>query len=260
MTDRKPKGSTPVAPQRPKKAGSSSTASRNGTDTNSAQQMPSSGGGPPSSNNNSKAPSQNNSQAKNQKPAPSKEQPPTPNKGKPGTQAKKKPASGPKTAGEIAAESAPSPAPSAKPKSTSQPAPAPPPKPAPQPASDPAAARTARLRLARIDPWSVMKVSFALSIALAIVTVIAISIVWFVLGAAGVWDAVNSSVASLLSDDAETFDITEYVGYGRVIGFALLVSAVDVVLITAIATLGAFLYNLASSLLGGLELTLAEDN
>lgn len=260
MTDRKPKGSTPVAPQRPKKAGSSSNASRNGTENNSTQQMPRTSGGAPSGNTNAKAPSQNNTQAKGQKPAPSKEQPPAPSKAQSGTQAKAQPSSGPKTAGEIAAESAPSPAPTAKPKANTATQPAPPPKPAPQAASDPAAARTARLRLARIDPWSVMKVSFALSIALAIVTVIAISIVWFVLGAAGVWDAVNSSVASLLSDDAETFDITEYVGYGRVIGFALLVSAVDVVLITAIATLGAFLYNLASSLLGGLELTLAEDS
>jgi len=254
MTDRKPKGNTPVAPQRPKKAGSSSNASRNGADNNATQQMPRSGGATPSANNTNPA-NPNTPQAAGQRP-PNSEQPPAP---QPAPQSKAQPSSGPKTAGEIAAESAPSPAPSAKPKTNASNQPSPPPKQASQPASDPAAARTARLRLARIDPWSVMKVSFALSIALAIVTVIAISIVWFVLGAAGVWDAVNSSVASLLSDDADTFDITEYVGYGRVIGFALLVSAVDVVLITAIATLGAFLYNLAASLLGGFELTLAED-
>jgi hypothetical protein len=42
-------------------------------------------------------------------------------------------------------------------------------------------------------------------------------------------------------------------------GFTMIVAVVDVVLITAIATLGAFLYNLAATLLGGLEVTLAED-
>lgn len=253
MTDRKPKGNSPAAPQRPKKAGSSSNASQNGTaDSASTQQIPRTNDGA-ASKKNSTSPSQNSNQAT---PATNSQQN-AQGKAQPAPQAKSQP-SGPKTAGQIAAETAPSPAPAAKPKQ--QPQQALPPNKAPEPVTDPASARTARLRLARIDPWSVMKVAFALSIALAIVTVIAISIVWFVLGAAGVWDAVNSSVASLLSDDAETFDITEYVGYGRVIGFALLVSAVDVVLITAIATLGAFLYNLAASLLGGLELTLAEDS
>ena len=39
-----------------------------------------------------------------------------------------------------------------------------------------------------------------------------------------------------------------------------MLAVVDVVLITAIATLGAFLYNLAAGLLGGLEVTLAEES
>jgi hypothetical protein len=114
------------------------------------------------------------------------------------------------------------------------------------------------LRLVRVDPWSVMKVAFALSIALAIVTVVAVSIVWSVLGAAGVWEAINSSVGTVMDDDS-TFDITEYVGMDRVLGLTAIVSAANVVLLTALATLAAFLYNLAAALLGGLEVTLAED-
>lgn len=119
--------------------------------------------------------------------------------------------------------------------------------------------RKARLRLVRLDPWSVMKTAFALSIALAIVIVVAVTIVWAVLGAAGVWDAINSSVATVLSGNAGGFDITDYVGFGRIIGLTVVISAVDVILITAIATVGAFLYNLAAGLLGGLEVTLAEE-
>ena len=42
-------------------------------------------------------------------------------------------------------------------------------------------------------------------------------------------------------------------------GFTMIVAVVDVVLMTAIATLGAFLYNLAAALLGGVEVILAED-
>lgn len=118
--------------------------------------------------------------------------------------------------------------------------------------------RKARLRLVRLDPWSVMKTAFALSIALAIVMVVAVTIVWAVLGVAGVWDAINSSVATLLSENADAFDVNDYVGFGRIIGLTIVISAIDVILITAIATIGAFLYNLAASLLGGLEVTLAE--
>jgi len=140
----------------------------------------------------------------------------------------------------------------------------------PGPATDPRTAptttsrprgrpRRARLRLVRVDPWSVMKIAFALSIALAIVTVVAVSIVWAVLGAAGVWDSINSSVAVVLSDNSSDFDIRDYVGMGRVVGLTMIVAAADVILITAIATLGAFLYNLAATMLGGLELTLSED-
>src|SRR3954453_17196245 len=124
------------------------------------------------------------------------------------------------------------------------------------------APRRARLRLSRIDPWSVMKVSFLLSIAFGIVTVVSVFLVWSVLGAAGVWDSINNTVSDTVSsgNNVSTFDITDYLGMSRVLGFTMLVSVIDVILITAIATLGAFLYNMAASLLGGVEVTLAEDN
>ncbi len=123
------------------------------------------------------------------------------------------------------------------------------------------APRRARLRLTRIDPWSVMKTSFLLSVAFGVVTFVAIFMVWSVLGAAGVWDSINSAVASIVEGDSgnSSFDVTDYVGMSRVLGFTLLVSVLDVVLITALATLTAFLYNLAAALLGGIEVTLAED-
>lgn len=119
--------------------------------------------------------------------------------------------------------------------------------------------RRARLRLTHIDPWSVMKTAFLLSIAFAIVTVVSVFIVWTVLDAAGVWDSINSTIADVVGSDADSFDIEGYVGMSRVMGLTLLIAAVDVVLITAMATLGAFLYNLAAALLGGIDVTLAEE-
>ena len=130
----------------------------------------------------------------------------------------------------------------------------------PRPAGARPRTRRARLRLVHLDPWSVMKTSFLLSIAFGIVTVVSVAVVWAVLGAAGVWDSINSTVTDVLGgESAQTFDIQNYVGTSRVLGFTMIVAVVDVILITAIATLGAFLYNLAAALLGGLEVTLAED-
>ena len=124
----------------------------------------------------------------------------------------------------------------------------------------PRGTRRARLRLVHLDPWSVMKTSFLLSIAFGIVTVVAVAVVWSVLGAAGVWDSINQTVSDVLGgDSAQSFDVQNYVGTSRVLGFTMIVAVVDVVLITAISTLGAFLYNLAAALLGGIEVTLAED-
>jgi hypothetical protein len=120
--------------------------------------------------------------------------------------------------------------------------------------------RRARLRLTRVAPWSVMKTAFLLSIAFGVVTVVSVFMVWSVLGAAGVWDSINQTVQNILGGEgAGDFDVQNYVGVSRVMGFTMLVAVIDVVLITAIATLGAFLYNMAAALLGGIEVTLTED-
>ncbi len=120
--------------------------------------------------------------------------------------------------------------------------------------------RRARLRLTHIDPWSVMKTAFLLSIAIGIVTVVAVGIVWSVLGAAGVWDSINRAVADVAGDTGGEFAIEDYLGTSRIMGITMLLAVVDVFLITVVATLGAFLYNLAAALLGGLEVVFAEED
>lgn len=120
--------------------------------------------------------------------------------------------------------------------------------------------RRARLRLTRIDPWSVMKTSFLLAIAFGVVTVVAVAMIWSVLDAAGVWDSINTTIQeSVGGPETSDLDVENYIGTSRVLGFTMVVAAVDVVLITAIATLTAFLYNMSAALLGGVEVTLSED-
>lgn len=120
--------------------------------------------------------------------------------------------------------------------------------------------RRAQLRLVQVDAWSVMKTAFLLSIAIGIVLIVAVAIIWTVLGAAGVWDSINAIAQQAVGGESgRPFDIRDYAGTSRVLGLTMIVAVIDVILITAIATLGAFLYNLSAALLGGIEVTLAED-
>jgi hypothetical protein len=120
--------------------------------------------------------------------------------------------------------------------------------------------RRARLNLKRIDPWSVMKFSFAVSIVLFIVVVVATAVLYLALDTMGVWSEINKSLGDLVKTSGGTdatsggFRITAW----GVIGTSMLIGAVNVVLFTALATLGAFIYNVCADLVGGVELTLAE--
>lgn len=116
--------------------------------------------------------------------------------------------------------------------------------------------RRARLRLARIDPWSVMKMSFLLSIALGIVAFIAVFVLWSVLDSMRVFESLSTQVATITeTDDSAGFDLMQYVALDRVLGVTTIVMLVNVVLLTALATLAAFIYNLAAALVGGLDIT-----
>lgn len=119
-------------------------------------------------------------------------------------------------------------------------------------------ARRVRLSVSRVDPWSVMKLAFLLSVALGIMTVIAAAVAWRVVDSMGVF----SDLESLLTDlgAIEQFSvIMEYLRLKNIMSMAVVVSIVNVALITALATLGAFLYNIVAALVGGLHLTLTDD-
>ncbi|MBD0841067.1 DUF3566 domain-containing protein [Streptomyces sp. TRM68416] len=120
--------------------------------------------------------------------------------------------------------------------------------------------RKARLRVAKADPWSVMKVSFLLSIALGICTIVAAAVLWMVMDAMGVFSTVGGQISEATgSNESNGFDLQSFLSLPNVLMFTSIIAVIDVVLMTALATLGAFIYNLSAGFVGGVELTLAED-
>lgn len=120
------------------------------------------------------------------------------------------------------------------------------------------AARKVRLAVARIDPWSVMKLSFLLSVAIGIMIVVAAAVVWYTLDGLAVFTSVNTTIAQI-TGDATFFDLLEYVAFKRVISLATMIAVVDVVILTALSTIAAFLYNIVAALVGGITVTLTDD-
>lgn len=120
--------------------------------------------------------------------------------------------------------------------------------------------RKARLRVSKADPWSVMKVSFLLSIALGICTIVASAVLWMVMDAMGVFSTVGGTISEATgSNESNGFDLQAFLSLPNVLMFTSVIAVIDVVLATALATLGAFIYNLSAGFVGGVELTLAED-
>ena len=120
--------------------------------------------------------------------------------------------------------------------------------------------RKARLRVAKADPWSVMKVSFLLAVALGVCTVVAITVLWMVMDAMGVFATLGGTVSEATSAEGSGgFDLETFLSLPRVLLFTSLIAVINVVLATALATLASFIYNLSAGFVGGVELTLAED-
>lgn len=129
--------------------------------------------------------------------------------------------------------------------------------------SQPAQGRTIRhahLYLTRLDPWSVMKNAFMLSIAIAIVMVVATLVLWLMLTASGTLTALTNTVNDIAGSGSSAVDLAGLLSFSRVMGITAMIALMEVVLVSALATLFAYLYNLAVGLTGGLQVTLTEDN
>lgn len=121
------------------------------------------------------------------------------------------------------------------------------------------APRRARLYVTRVDPWSVTKAAFILALAVGIVLVVAVAMVWWLLDFTGVFVTLSRTIDELVGTATTGFDLLSFLQFSRVIGIAIVVASVEVVLVSILATLFAFMYNLSVGLTGGIEVVLSDE-
>jgi hypothetical protein len=121
------------------------------------------------------------------------------------------------------------------------------------------AKRQAMLTLARVEPWSVMKFSFLASVVAFIILFVAVAVLYMALSALGVFDSLQHTVSSITSSqNSAGTNISHYFSASLILGYTAMLGALNIVLITAMSTVGSVVYNLIAKTVGGIEVTLRE--
>ncbi|MBO0805557.1 MAG: DUF3566 domain-containing protein [Nocardiopsaceae bacterium] len=121
--------------------------------------------------------------------------------------------------------------------------------------------RQAQLTLARVEPWSVMKFSFVASIVAFIILFVAVTVVYATLSGLGVFTSVQHTVSTITSSQGNAgTNISSWFSASRILGYVGMLGALNIVLITALSTIGAVIYNLIAHVFGGIEVTLRESD
>jgi cell division protein FtsL len=119
--------------------------------------------------------------------------------------------------------------------------------------------RQAMLTLSRVEPWSVMKFSFLASVVAFVILFVAVAVLYMVLSLLGVFDSLQHTVSTLTSSkNSVGTNISHYYSASLILGYTAMLGALNIVLITAMSTVGSVIYNLIAKTVGGIEVTLRE--
>ncbi len=104
-----------------------------------------------------------------------------------------------------------------------------------------------------------MKFSFVISLVCFIVLFVAVTILYGALAGLGVFDSLEKTIQSVTSGQGSAgVNASGWFSASRILGYTGLIGALNVILMTAVATVGSVLYNVAADLIGGIEVTLKE--
>lgn len=114
-----------------------------------------------------------------------------------------------------------------------------------------------KVRLTKLDPWSIAKSSFMLGLTLAGVIIVGMIVLWVLLSAAGVFDAITGLFKSVSGNDSSSG--VSFLSLGKLIGLSMVISAIEIVLLTVLSTIFAVLYNLSVGFTGGITVTVTDE-
>ncbi|WP_241698373.1 DUF3566 domain-containing protein [Flaviflexus huanghaiensis] len=117
--------------------------------------------------------------------------------------------------------------------------------------------RRAHMTISRIDPWSALKVSFLLAVGLGIMIVVSAIVLWMVFDAMNVFASVRDLLETLGSEPL--LELMQYLEFGRVVSFSIIVAVIDIVLFTFLGGIMAILYNVIAMLVGGTHITITDE-
>ncbi|MEJ5918756.1 MULTISPECIES: DUF3566 domain-containing protein [unclassified Corynebacterium] len=103
------------------------------------------------------------------------------------------------------------------------------------------------LTIRQISPWAVMRISAAVGVVGFLAWMIAVGLIYVVLEGMGFWNR----FAELVGGDGG-------VSAGLVFGLGAAIGALWMVLVTALATLGAIVYNACSDFVGGIKIAVRD--
>lgn len=115
---------------------------------------------------------------------------------------------------------------------------------------------TRKVRITRLDPWSVAKSSFMLGLTIAGVIIVATVALWLLLSAAGVFEAVTGLFQSV-SGNSNSSGVS-FLSLGRLVGLSMVISAIEIVLLSVLSVIFAVLYNLSVGFTGGIEVSVTD--
>jgi hypothetical protein len=117
-------------------------------------------------------------------------------------------------------------------------------------APKPAQTKQVRLKLVYIDFWSAVKFSFLIAAAVGVVIFVAVLLIWTVLASTGVFGQVSKLMQDVSGQDSLT--VNSVVSFAQVMGFTLVIAALNVVVGTVLGAIACVLYNLSVRITGGI--------
>jgi Transmembrane domain of unknown function (DUF3566) len=110
--------------------------------------------------------------------------------------------------------------------------------------------RRVNLRLVHVDFWSVVKISFLLSICVGVIEIVLNVLAFSVLTATGAFTQIDDLITQFVGGDG----VSGIIALPVVLGFSIVVAILDIVVLTVLGALGALIYNVIAKVTGGLAL------